>query len=52
MAACGGVSRTTLWRFQQKGFPQPIYLSARLPLWDMAEVRQWLEQQKRAGGAA
>lgn len=35
-------------RMNDPGFPQPVHLSARLVVFDAAEVRRWQEQLKNA----
>lgn len=49
LAACGGISRVTLWRWIERGFPRPIRPTLRTSLWDIAAVHEWLAKQ--SGGA-
>jgi predicted DNA-binding transcriptional regulator AlpA len=44
----GNLSKQTLHRYRQnKMFPEPIYLTARKPLWLMSEVEAWAARQSR-----
>ena len=44
-----GFQRTKLnCLVKEKKFPQPIRLSQTFVLWDVAEVNQWIEEQKAA----
>ena len=44
----GGLSKQTLHRYRQnKMFPEPIYLTARKPLWLHSEVEAWAARQSR-----
>jgi prophage regulatory protein len=42
-------SRATLLRLEKKGeFPQRYYLSPYQPVWDVAELKAWVEARKAA----
>lgn len=44
-----GVSRSTLWRWEQNGdFPRRIALSSRKVVWREVEVTEWQEKQIQA----
>ena len=50
---CGGIPRSTLIRWRAKNeFPRPVKTIKCGELWDLAEVRAWLEQRARAAAAA
>lgn len=45
---CGGLSRSTIFRYMRdKGFPRPVYAGG-TPLWDSGEVDRWLENLSTA----
>jgi predicted DNA-binding transcriptional regulator AlpA len=50
---CGGIPRSTLIRWREKNeFPRPVKRLKSGEVWDLAEVREWLEQrasQKQEG---
>ena len=43
-----GVCRATVWEWAKRrpGFPPAIKLSARVTVWDSAEVDAWVAQQR------
>lgn len=41
-----GVSRMTLYRLRDDGFPRPMKKSSRLLVWDKGEVINWLESRR------
>lgn len=47
-AKCFGISESTLWAWasSKPGFPQPLRCGAKTSLWDLAEIRKYLEHQK------
>lgn len=41
-----GISPSTLWRWvNNKTFPQPVKLSAKVTAWKAEEVREWIASQ-------
>lgn len=49
MSPMVGASTSTLWRWVKDGtFVRPIKLSARITVWNLAEVEQWLEDREDA----
>ena len=43
-------SSATLWRKVQKGeFPKPLKISAKITVWRVSEIRQWLEEKTGFG---
>jgi prophage regulatory protein len=47
--AAGGMKRSTLWKWVAEGkFPKPYKISSRLTAWDVADVRRWINEKKRA----
>lgn len=44
------ISPSTLWRKCKSGeFPKPVKLSNRVTAWRVGDVRQWLQEQTKAG---
>jgi predicted DNA-binding transcriptional regulator AlpA len=44
LKACGGIPRSTLIRWRkQNAFPRPVKRLKSGELWDLAQVREWLE---------
>lgn len=44
-----GVSKTTLWRMQQRNeLPRPLKLSKRLTGWRRSQIEKWLEDKEKA----
>lgn len=44
-----GVSKTTLWRMQQRNeLPRPLQLSRRLTGWRRSQIEKWLEDKEKA----
>ncbi len=42
-----GLSRTTLWRFENKGqFPRRVSLGASTVGWKLSEVQNWIEERQ------
>ena len=47
----GGLSRTTVWRLEQKGlFPKRRKLTSRAVAWDEAEIDAWVQARNRGNG--
>ncbi|WP_319585203.1 AlpA family phage regulatory protein [uncultured Pseudodesulfovibrio sp.] len=47
------VSKATLWRWVKDGqFPAPTKLAERTTAWDVASVREWMEERTKEGKAA
>ncbi len=47
------LSDRTIFNLEQRGeFPRRIALTSRNVAWDLAEVEEWIEARKTAGGAA
>jgi predicted DNA-binding transcriptional regulator AlpA len=45
------VDDSTLWRWEQVGkFPKRIRISARLTVWNSAEVLQWVNERREGRG--
>lgn len=52
LAARLGVSRTTPWRWAQRGtFPKPIVFSAGCTRWRLADVEKWEQERAAERGA-
>jgi prophage regulatory protein len=48
-ARLGGVSRTTIWRWQRTGaFPKPIALGPNTVAWLESEVDAWMAERRAA----
>lgn len=44
---------TTIYEMEQRGeFPRRIYLTPRCAGWDLDEIEAWIEERRRASGAA
>lgn len=44
-----GVSKTTLWRMQQREeIPRPMRLSKRLTGWRRSQIEKWLDSKEKA----
>ncbi len=40
---------TTIYELEQRGeFPRRFYLTPRCPVWDLAEVKAWLVERRKA----
>lgn len=45
-----GIGLNTLWDWvAQHKFPRGIKLSARITVWNVADVRRWMEEQQNKG---
>ena len=43
-----GIGLSTLWDWQASGkFPQGTKLSPRITVWDVADIRRWMEEQQK-----
>ena len=53
LAVIFGVHISTIWRWKRRipGFPQPVDFGAKLVLWDINDVDEWIEQKKEAANA-
>ena len=50
-AKIGGLSRSTVWRFEQKGlFPKRRAVSSKIVVWDEGEVDAWARSQNEGVG--
>lgn len=47
------LSDTTIYELEQRGeFPQRFNLTPRCVVWDLAEVKTWIDERRRASDAA
>lgn len=48
-ARLGGVSRTTIWRWQRTGaFPKPVALGPNTVVWLESEIDAWVAERRAA----
>lgn len=43
---CGNVTRHTLLRWRAQGFPEPAVVVDDVELWDLRQVRDWLQSRQ------
>jgi len=50
-AKTGGLSRSTIWRLESKGFfPKRRVITTKIVVWDEAEVDEWVHNQNKGVG--
>jgi len=49
----GGISRSTLWRYQKSGsFPSPVMMNHNILGWELSDIKIWIDENKQQKVAA